>query len=278
LLFDAIVYIVSSITSNNSNSHIAGGGGGGGGYTSEENEEVTLQILETIGQLGEAPERSLGDTLVACMDLIQSHHVRMYILNHLLDVLPNNTTATTTTNKKNSHNNAKMNTLRALVSVLDDPQRKELASIVNGLPPSVFGDPLAREQTRVLVDLAADTKECAHIDKLRMGSQRKFVETVIEMFQQTLSSLTANEQTRTIVGVLHKQLPALRMKIALKQLVFSRCLQPDYSSREEFMQQLLLANSFITNDDPNHTPPTTTTTTSTSARTVNSQPHFIEEM
>jgi len=241
---------------------------GGGGYhpSVEENEGTTLQILETIGQLEGTDEISLRDTLSACMDLIPSQHMRLYILNHLLDMQP----------KRN-----KLQTLRALIATLDSRQKSELASIVTGLPPSVFGDALAREQTRVLVDLVTDAKECSNLDKSRVAPQRKFVETIIEMFQQTLSPRNTTEQARVIAGVLHKQLPSIKTKVVLKQLVSSRCMQPAYSAREELMRQLLLEE-----DESSHhtTPNTTTSTTRTNDnnnivnnRYLQQQPHIIEE-
>lgn len=239
---------------------------------SEDNEGATLQIIETIGQLEDMSVPSLVNTLGACMDLIPSQHVRLYILNHLLEVLPS---------KKN-----KIITLRALLNMLDDKQRKEVSNIVTGLPPSVFGDSIAREQTRVLVDLVTDAKECAQIDKMRVASQKKFVEAIIEMFQQTLISLNSPEQTNVVIAILQKQLPSMQVKITLKQLVASRCMQADYASREDLMRQLFpspessssssslsLSGHLNTSTDGLHA-----TSTTTSSRNVNTQPHLIDEL
>lgn len=190
----------------------------------EEFEGVTQHIIETISQMDGFSVGSIQHTLTSCMNLIPSQHVRLFILGHLLDI--------------NAKTN-KLNTLRSLVATLDAAQRDELATIVTGLPPSVLGDLQAKEATRVLVDLLVDTKECAQIDKLRVVGQKKFVDTTIEMLQQTMASLHTTDRENVLFGVLQTQLPALKMKITLKYLVFSRCLQPDQSARAEFMQQLL---------------------------------------
>jgi hypothetical protein len=193
-------------------------------------EGATQRIIETIGQLEGFSASSIQHALTDCMNCIPSQHVRLYILSHFLDTL----------SKTN-----KLATLQALVSTLDDKQQHELVAIVTGLPPSVLGDSVAKETTRVLVDLLADTKECAQIDKLRIAAQNKFVDTTIEMLQQTLAPLHLAERENVIIGILHTQIPPLKMKITLKYLVFSRCLHPDQSARADFMRQLLSSNVSI---------------------------------
>jgi len=195
----------------------------------EENEGITSQIIEAIGEVGEVNVETLQNTFSACVAMIPSVHVRLYVINQLLDIVA----------KKNN----KVATLKALVSVLDEKQQQEFASIVTGLPSSVLGDAFAKEQTRVLVDIIADTKECTQIDRIRISGQRKFIETIVEMFQQTLSPLDPSGQLQVVVGVLGLQSPAMKMKITLKQLIFSRTLQSDHSARENFMQQLLRVDS-----------------------------------
>lgn len=194
-------------------------------YTTEAFEGATQRIIETIGQMEGFNTSSVQQTLADCMNCIPSQHVRLYILSHFLD----------TFTKAN-----KMATLKALVSTLDEKQQYELATIITGLPSSVLGDNVAKEATRVLVDLMADTRESAQIDKMRISSQKKFVDTTIEMFQQTLAPLPSGvERENVIIGILHSQLPAMKMKLTLKYLVFSRCLQPDPSARAELMRQLV---------------------------------------
>lgn len=192
---------------------------------SEANEAATQHILDTLGQLSDSSAPSIQSSLTTCLGFIPSHLVRLYIISHLLDTLPKAT--------------SKLDTLKTLARTLDDKQRTELTSIITGLPPSVFGDSLAREATRVLVDLLVDTKESMVIDKQRIASQRKFVDSTIEMFQQTLSSIHVGQHENIIMGILSEQIPPLKMKLILKQLVLSRLLQPDYASRNDFMQQLL---------------------------------------
>jgi len=123
-----------------------------------------------------------------------------------------------------------------------------LANIVTGLPSSVFGDPLAREHTRVLIDLVADTKECSRIDRAHIAPYRKFVDAVVEMLVQVNASLPPTSQTRTIVSVLREQPAPMRMKVTLKQLVFSKLMLADHSSREELMTRLLLVDPLPDDD------------------------------
>ena len=187
-------------------------------------EETTQHIIEIIGQLEGFSASSIQHTLTNCMNCIPSQYIRLYILNHLLDILTKT---------------SKLATLKALASTLDDKQQNELATILTGLPPSVLGDLVAKETTRVLVDLLADTKECSQIDKLRVAPHKKFVDTTVEMLQQTLSPLPVVERENVVLGILQSQPPALKMKLTLKYIVLSRCLQPDRAARVEFMQQLL---------------------------------------
>eukprot|EP00026_Physarum_polycephalum_P015328 Phypoly_transcript_15979.p1 GENE.Phypoly_transcript_15979~~Phypoly_transcript_15979.p1 ORF type:complete len:249 (+),score=26.39 Phypoly_transcript_15979:85-831(+) len=188
-------------------------------------EGVTQRIIETIGQLEGFSSTNIQQTLTDCMNCIPSQHIRFYILSHFLDTL-------TKTNK--------MATLKHLVATLDEKQQKELEGIITGLPSSVLGDAVAKESTRVLVDVFTDTKECSQIDKSRITPHKKFVDTTIEMMQQTLAPLhDAMDREKVIVGILTSQLPSIKMKITLKLIVFSRYLQPDPSARVEFMHQLL---------------------------------------
>lgn len=190
----------------------------------EANEAATQHILDTLGQISDSNAPIIQSTLTTCLAFIPSQLVRLFIISHLLDTLPK-------TNK--------LTTLKTLTKILDDKQRTELSSIITGLPPSVFGDNVSREATRVLVDLLVDTKESVAIDKQRIAPQKRFVDSTIEMFQQTLASIHVNQHEDIILGILSEQMPQLKMKLILKQLVLSRCLQPDYASRNDFMQQLL---------------------------------------
>ncbi len=152
------------------------------------------------------------------------------------------------------------------MTILDEKQRKEMVEIVTGLPPAVFGDVVAKEQSRVLVDLIADAKECAKIDKIKLGHHDKVVETTIEIFQQTLASLTSSDdQFHVVIGAIKEQSAPLRMKIMMKQLIASHCMDASYSSREELVHQLLSGNEIgdVSNNNITSSPTITTTTTTT---------------
>jgi len=198
----------------------------------EDEEEVMRLIFETLSQMDEERKekedyrRSLGSAL----SLIHSPQVRLVILTNLLDM----------ERQRRKNNPSQMiHYLSKLVSSLDEKQNEELKEIIRGLPPAVLGDTFARDTSRVLVDLYSDVKDSVREDKAKVSKKRKFIDSITDIFHQSLSRLDLEDGLTVITLILHDQdEPALKMKVVIQQLLLAHSIPHDISSRETLLQIL----------------------------------------
>jgi phenylpyruvate tautomerase PptA (4-oxalocrotonate tautomerase family) len=194
-----------------------------------QDEEVIQSIFDMLGNVTELSTEEIENLLWEAMGLIKPVNVRMVILSNLL--------GTERTRAKDGEQ--MLEYIKCLVSVLEQEQRQELAALIHDLPSAVLGDIIAKEQTRVLIDLNIDVKESMKEDRVRASKKRKLVDTVTEMLLQTLSPLPPPERKQVLVFLLSKQTYSLQLKTILQQLFMSRLVSPGIASREKLVRWLM---------------------------------------
>eukprot|EP01112_Ceratiomyxa_fruticulosa_P019420 TRINITY_DN6350_c0_g1_i3.p1 TRINITY_DN6350_c0_g1~~TRINITY_DN6350_c0_g1_i3.p1 ORF type:complete len:272 (+),score=58.78 TRINITY_DN6350_c0_g1_i3:135-950(+) len=195
----------------------------------EEDEVVVGKIMEQIDGI-EDPSQSAK----VVFNLVPSTHLKVVILGYVLGL-----ERTKRQPKSGVVDERVLEMLVVLMRRLDDVERREIFDIITGLPSAVLGDNIAKDATRVFIDLYSDVKESFKDDRLRVYPQRKLVETLSEMIQQFFSRLGERSDDRlALLGDLLETLGRAKVKLILQQLLSTRIIPHEAQKRLALMEIL----------------------------------------
>lgn len=191
-----------------------------------EDEEIIQNIFDVFAHITDPSAAQMEKLLCTALEQIKEPSIRMVIVSNLLE-----------SNRQHAKTNEHMlEYVLSLVSPLDDKHRKDLTTVILDLPAAVLGDAVAREHSRVLIDLNADVKESMKEDKHRIAKKKKIVDTITEMLQQSLAQLTPAERDQATIYIFSQQPQPLMLKTVMQQLFMSRLVSASVTSREELLQ------------------------------------------
>jgi len=197
--------------------------------TAEEDEMIVGKIIEQLEGIEDAAESAK-----VVFSLVPSAHLKVVILGYMLGL-----ERTRRQPKSGIVDEKVLEMLVVLMRRLDDVERREIFDIVTGLPSAVLGDNIAKDATRVFIDLYSDVKESFKDDRLRVYPQRKLVETLSEMIQQLFSRLGERGDDRlALLGDLLETLGRAKVKLILQQLLSTRIIPYETHKRHALMEIL----------------------------------------
>jgi len=195
-----------------------------------EDGDIIQAVFDMLGQASDPTSDDMKMLMHNALDLIRQSNLRMMILTGLLEHIG------TKSEYGEGH-------VMRLVSTLEDQQRYELAALIRDLPPAVLGDSVAKEQSRVLIDLSVDVKDTLREDKHRVSRKRKLVDTLTEMLQQSLTRYSMVEQEQVLLYTFNQQPYVWKLRCIVQQLFLLQLVPASVVTRETLAHRILGANS-----------------------------------
>lgn len=189
-------------------------------------EDVIQTVFDMLGQVSDPTVDDMKLLVYNVLNLIGTTNLRMGIITNLLVQL-------------GISNETGGGYVMRLVNTLEEQQRIELATIVRDLPPAVLGDSVAKEQSRVLIDLSVDVRDTVREDKHKASRKRKLLDTLTEMIQQTLTRLPVFEQEQVLLYTFHQQPYVCKLRYILQQLFVSQLVPAGVDDRETLAFQII---------------------------------------